>query len=158
MKIKFFSFALACVALSSCATAPREKEWVRDSPAENVIGTLKPEGEQTFTIEDVTYDRVWDACEQTLINLGYAFSVADKSAGKIRVRGTAKSEFSKEGGMAQTPTETRHVSVLITKTDGGVAVRASLLVPDYGKPRHQDVVAAKTEVDRIFKNLKKELK
>ena len=158
MKTNIFLVAFVCVFLSSCASAPREKEWVRGSPTGWAIDGVKQEGVQTFTFEGLTYNRVWDACEQTLINLSYLFAFVDKSAGQIRVRGTAKSEFSKEGGTALTPTETRDVLVFITKTDGGVAVRAGLVVVDYGKPRQKDVAAGKNEVDRIFKNLKKKLK
>ena len=156
MFIKLLSFVLACVTLFSCASAPRPKEWVRGGLAESAIAERRAEGEQTFTFEGLTYDRVWEACERTLINLGYLFAVAEKREGVIRVQGTAKPAISTP--TLGIPEETRHVLVLVKKTNGSVAVQASLLVPDDGKSRLADVPAAKNEVDRFFKSLKKRLK
>lgn len=162
MKIKILFAVLICIFLCSCASAPREKEWVTGTHPGD--GTSTPIGEQTVTFDGLTYDRVYDACEQTLIRLGYSFHIADKSAGKIRVEriekirveGTENPERysqARVGGAL----EGNQLLVELTKADGGVAVKTCVLRSRLIRSTPLEANEAKSEVDRFFKRLKKAL-
>jgi hypothetical protein len=158
MSKKIFSGAVVCVFLISCSPVLLEKEWVRGPlpSEESIMNTTMQLAEQTVTFDGLTYDRVYEACEQALIRLGYSFYIADKEAGRIRVQGIAKREF----GSSQfaEATEFRHLLVTVKKTDDGIVVQSSLLIPTMIVPSPLFENKAKNEVDRFFRGLNKELK
>jgi hypothetical protein len=155
MKIKILFGVFVCVFLTSCSTIPREKEWV--TGIEPRDGTNLPSGERTVLYDGLTYDRVYNACERTLVRLGYAFNIADKSSGKIRVTDKARPGLA-QAGVAGNLAENSNLQVEITKTDKGVAVKACVLRSSLFKPRPLDVNEDKKEVERFFKRLNRELK
>ncbi|MBM3293512.1 MAG: hypothetical protein FJY82_03200 [Candidatus Aminicenantes bacterium] len=160
MKAIWFVLLSAFVFLPACATGPRAKEWVPGAGAisdESIAQDWTPLGEQTYPVEGETYDRVWEACEQALINLGFRFEKADKEAGEIRVRGPYKSQISKEG-IGVEDTEMSHLTVTVVKAEDNILVKAALPIVKAGTPNRDLVNKAKNEVDRFFARLKKELK
>jgi len=158
MKIRHFAFVWVFALLISCATGPRAKEWIRFPQSDEALnkGTM-PLGQQTYTVEGETYDRVWEVCERSLINQGFLFEKADKASGEIRVIGTSKSELSKEGIYVE-PTEKSRLTVSIVRAEENILVKAGLLVAKTDQPSRYDVTRAKNEVDRFLSRLKKELR
>jgi|GEM_PF-3019925 len=160
MKAIWFVLLSAFVFFAACAAGPQAKEWVPGAGAisdESIAQNWTPLGEQTYPVEGETYDRVWEACEQALINQGFRFEKADKEAGEIRVMGTYKSQLSKEG-LSVEDTEMSRMTVSVVKAENNILVKAALLTVKAGTPSRDLVNKAKNEVARFLSRLKKELR
>ena len=124
MKIKILSLVLVCLIISFC-TASHSKFRVSGMQLaeEYIRSNYKPIGQQTLTLEDSTYDRVWEACENTLIRLGYIFYLSDKNTGEIRVQGKALADIGDSKGETMWPTKRYTLSILISKTNELISVQ-----------------------------------
>jgi len=140
MKTRIFCGVLVCLFLSSCAS---KQVWLK-GPLNNLMYVkqwTEPLGQQRDTIDGIAYDRVWDACEQTLIKLGYSFFVADKEAGEIVVR------------------RDETVSVSVVRNDEKISVLVGLLVSKTKNKLMSPLLQSdKDVVDIIMARLQKELK
>ena len=111
----------------------------------------EPLGQKRDTIDGIGYDRVWDACVQALIKLGYYFFVADKEAGEIVVR--------RDVNESRDITESCDVSVSVMRNDEKILVQVGILVSKTRDKRLEPLLQSdKDVIDIIMARLNKELK
>jgi hypothetical protein len=141
MKTGRLSLGLACLILGFCAQAPYEKIW---TAASYRSGPEKPT-QQTFSIADLTYDRVWEACERSLVRSGFEFFVADRASGEIRVRSAKKTEI-QLGDASRSPIQPLSEGeflILLSKDNGKISV--TVFCTYYRDDSLEDVAALRAE-------------
>jgi len=163
MKIKILSLALVCIILSFCTATPREKLWVSGPgpSAETLKRNNKPFGQQTLMVEDLTYDQVWEACENTLIGLGCEFYLSDKNVGEIIVKVPTKADISFGDSKGETVRirESYTLSLLLSEVNEFISVQASALISNTWKPRGSpEMNQLENEIDKVMRAIKKKLK
>lgn len=167
MKKRVFLLALAGFFVGSCANEPLEKKWV--FPYSMVPHYYGPEKtvSKTMTIEDRSYDQVWEACERSLIQLGFEFYTSDKEAGEMRVRNVLDDSRDADytRGTEVINTSISDVVISVTRANSQVSLTVSCM--HYRFPPNSFMTLGtselapekqKTEVDRIVRAIKKRLR
>jgi len=167
MKKAVFFLTLVSFFVGSCATAPAEKKWVSPASMTYFHSGLEKLTRRTLTITDKPYDRVWEACERSLIQLGFEFYTSDKDVGEMRVRSVMDDPKS-----ADYTTESRamtasisDVVISVTRANDPISLTISCahyrFLPNSFTTREISELVLekqKAEVDRIVKAIDKQLK
>lgn len=149
MKTGIFFLALAGFLLGSCANEPLEKIWVTGPSLVSPYHGPERPARQTLEIADKSYDRIWEACERSLIGFGFAFYASDKYTGEIRVRDPL--QVSPYVGTAYVT----EVQICVTRADDQISLTVSCTCYSGSELRLE---RQQNEVDRIVKAIKKRLK
>lgn len=160
MKTKHLSFVLVCLIFKFCASAPQEKIWVTNGSYRSA-----PEipTQQTLTITGVPYDRVWEACENSLIRLNFEFFTADKNSGEIRVKSAVKAElnFGDSSRRELQSTAESEFFIQLSRADGKISVTVFCTYSwDASLKDTTELMRGreKSEVDRIIQAFKKNMR
>ena len=149
MKRPVFLLALAVFLVGSCANEPLEKTWVSGPTMAYAYHGPERPASQTLTISNKPYDRIWEACERSLIGFGFVFCASDKDAGEMRARDFVQiSPY-----MASTYVS--EVSICVTSAEGQTSLTVSCTCYSGAELRLE---RQQSEVDRIVRAIKKRLK
>lgn len=144
-----FHLVVACLILGSCANEPLGKIWV--SEPSRMLPYYGPERPtlQTLTIADKPYDRIWEACERSLIGFGFVFYASDKDIGEMRARDSVR--IAPYSGT----TYVSEVLICVTRADGQTSLAVSCTCHSAS-----ELILEKQqyEVDRIVRAILKRLK
>lgn len=130
-------------------------------------GPEKP-SRQTLTLTDKPYDRVWEACERSLVQLGFEFYSSDKDKGEIRVRSVVDdpryADYTKDTVGVPALASVSDVLLSVTMADGQISLTISCT--HYRSPANyftaweiSELALEKQqkEIDRIVRAIKKRL-
>jgi len=142
------SLPLACFLLEFCSAAPPAKIWVTDRSYHDTVGRIT---QQTFTVAEMTYDQVWNACDRALVRSGYEFYVSNKTSGEIRVRSIINAKFA---GRFEPSSE---FLIRVAKDSGKISVTVCCT---YSREGDRSAIEGQkeSETDRVIGVIKKELK
>ena len=139
----------ACFVLVSCANEPLEKTWISGPSLVSPYHGPENPARQTMTIENKPYDRIWEACERSLIGFGFAFYASDKDTGEIRARDLV--QITPYSGTAYTS----EVLICVTRVEDQTSLTVSCTCYSGSELKME---RQQYEVDRIVKAIEKRLK
>lgn len=144
-----FCLIVACFVLVSCANEPLEKTWVSGPSLVSTYHGPENPARQTLTIENRPYDRIWEACERSLIGFGFAFYASDKDTGEIRARDLV--QITPYSGTAYVS----EVLICVTGADDRTSITVSCTCHTGSELKLE---RQQYEVDRIVRAIEKRLK
>jgi hypothetical protein len=165
MRKKLGISAFLILMLSFCASGPRPKIWGEKSYW-NVMPKGLPIDKEILTFEDLSYDRLWETCEEVLIDFNYIFYTSDKEKGNIVVRTvTVPSEMSSVVAESDLTSDERNICLylIISQKDEKLTLTCQAFVSLTAGPaayvpgtRQKNIIL--NEMARFLEALKKKLK